>query len=110
MTSPAVSHSLAVVVGDARPLRYQSAGSLRQALRWTREDLQTGAARVAIKGEDLTPLLRLLAELAARFPDSETVELDRHEVAFAREHIGLVAELEALAPRPTGAHGARRSH
>lgn len=109
MTAPVVVGSLAVVVGDARPLRYQTAGTLRQALRWTREDLQTGAPRVAIKGDDLTHLFRLLADIAHRYPDTETVELDRCEVGFSREHIGLVAELEALAPLPAGAHGGRRS-
>lgn len=99
MGVPSPTGVLAVVSGSARPLRYQTAGTLRQALRWTREDLQSGTERVSIKGDDLTPLLAALADVGRRFSDAATVELSRYEVGFGREHIGLVAELEARAPR-----------
>lgn len=90
----------AVVVGDAPPLRYQSAGSLRQALRWTREELEAGAPAVTIKANDLALLLRKLAALGGALPNGETVALSRHEVQFTREHLALVAALERRVPTP----------
>ena len=90
----------AVVVGDAAPLRYQSAGSLRQALRWAREELDAGAPAVAIKASDLALLLRKLAALGGTLPNGETVELSRHEVRFTRDHLALIETLERRLPSP----------
>lgn len=90
---------LAVVVGAVGPRHYSSAGSVRQAVRWAIDDLARGATRVAIIGDDLSALLRELASLAREYPESDSVELSRHEIACSPANLPL---LRALLDRLSG--------